>query len=117
MDGVERLDLDALGGVDTIRIDDMSGTDFERADVDLGGTDGAVDVLTVNGTANADRVKVTTQDGAVDVKGLEPETRITGSEATDSLRLNTLDGNDRVTVDGAVFGLISPLVDLGAGQA
>ncbi len=117
MDGVERLDLDALGGVDTIRIDDMSGTDFERTDVDLGGADGAVDVLTVNGTANDDRVKVATQDGGVDVKGVEPETRITGSEATDSLRLNTLAGNDRVQVDGAVFGLISPVVDLGAGQA
>ena len=58
-----------------------------------------------------------TQGGGVDVKGLAPETRITGSEATDSLRLNTLDGNDRVRVDGAVFGLISPVVDLGAGQA
>ena len=58
-----------------------------------------------------------THDGDVDVKGLEPETRITGSEATDSLRLDTLDGNDRVQVDGGVFGLISPIVDLGAGQA
>ena len=95
----------------------MSGTDFERTDVDLGGTDGAVDVLTVNGTANDDNAKVATQDGGVDVKGLEPKTRITGSEATDSLRLNTLGGNDRVHVDGAVFGLISPVVDLGAGQA
>ena len=117
MDGVERLDLNALGGVDTIRIDDMTGTDFARADVDLGGADGAVDVLTVNGTANDDTVRVATHDGGVDVKGLEPETRITGSEATDSLRLNTLDGNDRVKVDGAVSGLISPVVDLGTGQA
>jgi hypothetical protein len=117
MDGVERLDLDALGGVDTIRIDDMSGTDFERADVDLGGADGAVDVLTVNGTANDDRVTVATQDGVVDVRGLEPTTRITGSEATDTLQINTLDGNDRVQVDGAVAGFISPVVDLGAGQA
>jgi hypothetical protein len=116
MDGVERLDLDALGGVDTIRIDDMSGTDFERADVDLGGADGAVDVLTVNGTANDDHVRVATRDGGIDVKGLEPTTRITGSEVTDSLQLNTLDGNDRVQVDGAVGGLISPVVDLGAGQ-
>ena len=28
MDGVEKLDLTALAGVDTITLDDMSGTDF-----------------------------------------------------------------------------------------
>jgi hypothetical protein len=117
MAGVERLDLDALGGVDTIRIDDMSETDLERADIDLGGADGAVDVLTVNGTANDDRVKVVTHDGGVLVRGLEPTTLVTGSEPTDSLLINTLDGYDRVQVGGAVAGLVSPVVDLGAGQA
>jgi Ca2+-binding RTX toxin-like protein len=116
MDGVERLDLNALGGVDTIRVDDMSGTDMRRADIDLGGADGAVDVLTVNGTANDDRVRVVSNGDSVDVKGLNPLTHITGSEVTDKLQINTLDGNDRVRVDGTVFGLISPSADLGAGQ-
>jgi len=116
MDGVERLDLDALGGVDTIRIDDMSGTDLRRADIDLGGADGAGDVLTVNGTAHDDRVRVVSDGASVDVKGLQPLTHITGSEPTDQLKINTLDGNDRVNVDGQVFGLISPTTDLGAGQ-
>jgi hypothetical protein len=116
MDDVERLDLDALGGVDTIRIDDMSGTDFRRADIDLGGADEAVDVLTVNGTANDDRVRVITDGTSVDVKGLKPLTRITGSEVTDQLQINTLDGNDRASIDGTVFGVISPAVDLGDGQ-
>jgi hypothetical protein len=116
MDGVERLDLDALGGVDTIRVDDMSGTDFRRADIDLGGADGAVDVLTVNGTANNDRVRIDTGGADVNVKGLDPLTRITGSEVADKLQVNTLAGNDRVKVDGTVFGLISPTVDLGDGQ-
>jgi len=117
MDDVERLDLDALGGVDTIRIDDMSGTDFRRADVDLGDADGAVDVLTVNGTADDDRVSVLADAGRVTVNGLRTQTRITGSEVTDRLEINTVDGNDRVDVNGAVFGLILPVVDLGAGQA
>src|SRR5262245_51078630 len=55
MDNVEALDLTALGGTDTVTIDDMTGTDFKLADVDLqgpaGGGDGAVDTVTVNGTA------------------------------------------------------------------
>jgi hypothetical protein len=50
------------------------------------------------------------------VKGLKPLTRITGSEVTDELQINALAGNDRVTVDGTVFGLISPAADLGDGQ-
>ena len=33
MNGVERLDLTALGGADTVTVDDMSGTDRRRADV------------------------------------------------------------------------------------
>jgi hypothetical protein len=117
MNGVEHLDLNALGGVDTVRIDDMSGTDFRRVDVDLGGADGAGDVLTVNGSANDDRARVIADDGTVAVNGLTPQTRITGSEVTDKLQINTLDGNDRVNVNGDVFGLILPVVDLGAGQA
>ena len=54
MDDVERLDLTALGGIDTVTVDDMSGTDFRQADVDLsgpaGGGDGEADIVTVNGT-------------------------------------------------------------------
>ena len=121
MDGVERLDLTTLGGVDTVTVDDMSGTDFRRADVDLsgpaGGGDGAGDTVNVNGTAGADRIRVVTEAARVDVKGLATKVRLTGSETIDQLKISTLDGNDTVRVDGAVFGLITPFVDLGAGQA
>ena len=43
MDGVERLDLTALGGADTVTIDDMTGTDFRRAGIDLSGPAGGGD--------------------------------------------------------------------------
>jgi hypothetical protein len=39
---------------------------------------------------------------------------VTGSEVADQLKINTLDGQDVVRVDGSVFALISPSVDLGA---
>ncbi len=120
MDGVERLDLTALGGVDTMTVNDMSGTDFRVADVDLsaatGGGDGAVDIVTVNGTQNADRVQVTAAGARVDVSGLKAETRILGSEPTDQLQINTLDGNDTVDVDAAAAALIAVAVNLGPGQ-
>ena len=120
MDGVERLDLTALGGVDTMTVNDMSGTDFRVADVDLsaatGGGDGAVDIVTVNGTQNADRVQVIAAGARVDVSGLKAETRILGSEPTDQLQINTLDGNDTVDVDAAAAALIAVAVNLGPGQ-
>ncbi len=45
MGDVEQLDLTTLGGVDTFTVDNMSGTDFHRADVDLSGPTGGGDAL------------------------------------------------------------------------
>jgi hypothetical protein len=46
--------------------------------------------------------------------GLQPQTLIGGSEpANDTLRIQTLAGDDTVTVAPAVVGLIQTIVDLG----
>ncbi len=118
MDGVERLDLRALGGADLITINDMKGTDFREADLDLGGPDNQADIVTVKGTAKADRMTVQAQGGTVDVDGLRTETRIAASEpALDQLQVDTGEGDDRVDVDPAVSTLIGTAVDLGPGQS
>jgi hypothetical protein len=120
MDNVERLDLTALEAVDTVTVEDMSGTDFRRADVDLsaaaGGGDAAADVVTVNGTADDDEIDVEARGARVDVEGLQTKVRVTGSETIDSLQINTLDGDDDVDVDDDVEDLIGVVVDLGADQ-
>jgi hypothetical protein len=120
MDGVERLDLAALGGADTFTVEDMSGTDMREADVDLsapaGGGDAQPDTVTVNGTDRADRIDVAAEGARVDVEGLTTETRITGSEVADLLQVKTLGGDDDVDVDQGVFALIGVFVDLGTGQ-
>jgi hypothetical protein len=120
MDGVERLDLTALGGPDTFTVEDMSGTDFRQADVDLsgpaGGGDGQSDLVTVKGTDRADRIDVETDGASVDVEGLQTEVRIAGSETIDQLHVDALGGNDDVDVEQAVFSLIGVAVDLGSGQ-
>jgi hypothetical protein len=120
MDDVEKLDLTALGGVDTMTVNDMRGTDFRQADVDLagpaGGGDGAADTVTVNGTERRDVIDVTAAGSRVDVDGLKTAVDITGSEPTDLLQVNALGGNDDVDVDPAVFALIDVAVDLGTGQ-
>jgi len=110
MDNVESLDLTALGGVDTFTVNDMSGTDFQVANVDLqgptGGGDGALDTVTVNGTAAADAIDVAPGGIGVQVSGLKTTTGIGGSETTDVLVVNGLGGDDAITVDPATTALV-----------
>jgi hypothetical protein len=118
LDGVERLDLDALGGADTVTINDMTGTDVSRADVDLsapaGGADGAADTVTVNGTEQADNIHVNAAGTGVMVRGLRATTLVTGSEPIDKLQVDTLTGNDKITVSPGVSTLIDVSIHLGS---
>jgi hypothetical protein len=120
MNGVERLDLTALGGADTVTINDMSGTDFRRADVDLsaptGSPDGVADIVTVKGTEQADNIHVKDAGALVTVHGLRTETVVAGGEPIDRLQVDALGGDDKVTVDPAVSALIGVGVELGSGQ-
>jgi hypothetical protein len=116
---VEAWSVRALGGADNITINDLSGTPLDTATVNLAGFDGAgdaaADTVTLNGTTKADHVNLTREGDQVVEFGLPTETFVTGSEkANDTLRLNTLAGNDDVFVAPDVFDLLNPIVDLGA---
>jgi len=119
-DGVERLDLTALGGTDTVTVDDMTGTDFRQANVDLsgpaGGGDGQADTVTVNGTDRRDAIDVRADGGVVEVAGLRTTVDLAGSEPTDLLQIKALGGDDDVDVDPAAQALVNVVVDLGTGQ-
>jgi Ca2+-binding RTX toxin-like protein len=110
MDGVEALDLTALGGADTITVEDMSGTDFRLAEVDLsapaGGPDLVADSVTVNGSGNDDEIAVDAGAG-VEVTGLRTTTSVAGSEQADQLVVNGQAGDDTIDVDPAVNALVS----------
>jgi hypothetical protein len=111
LDGVERLDLATFGGVDTVTIGDLSGTDVTTADIDLAATTGAADAkddtVQVFGTNQADRVDIAADGGAVEVTGLAAGTSVTGSDPTDRLQINTLGGDDSVTVSDSARALLT----------
>jgi hypothetical protein len=118
-DSIENLDLAALGGADTVTVDNLDGTAVRSADIDLssqGAGDRQVDSIIVNGTNQSDRIKVDADNGAVEVDGLPAETHITGSEPTDQLTVNSLGGNDKADVSNAAKALIGVEVNLGTGQ-
>jgi Ca2+-binding RTX toxin-like protein len=123
VDDTEEVDLNALGGADLTTINNLTGTDVTKVNIDLalaiggGAGDGAADIVTVNGTDLADNVAVAANAGVVDVIGLFTAVGISNSElANDTLAINTLGGNDNVAIGGGVAGLIQTLVDLGADE-
>ena len=103
LNGVERIQLNALGGADTITVNDLTGTDVTRVAVDLsaptgsGQGDGQADMVIVNGTAGDDRITVASSNASVVVNGLAAQVTIAGAEgANDSLVINGLAGNDTI---------------------
>jgi Ca2+-binding RTX toxin-like protein len=119
LDSVEEVDVNTLGGADTVTVNNLEGTDVERAEIDLsaqGAGDTQSDKVVVNGTNAADRIDVRTHDRAVHVAGLRADTVITGSELIDQLQVHSLGGNDRVSVNDDATALIGVAVDLGTGQ-
>ena len=119
MNGVETLDLAALGGADSVTMHDLHGTDLTQANIDLsvaGHADGAQDSVVVEGSDGPDNVQVGADGTAVDVNGLAVSTHITGSDTTDKLAVNTGAGNDSIQVSDVAAALMTITSDLGTGQ-
>ena len=113
LDDVEVIDVRALGGTDTVTVNDVGGTDLERVDVDLaavlGGStgDGQADAVAVAATKGDDSIAVDANGAAVEVSGLAALVRITHAEPrVDTLVLDTVAGADDVSLDPALDGLI-----------
>ena len=121
MDDVEGIDFNALGGSDTIVVNDMSGTDMVEVNTNLaaagGGGDAAADTVVVNGT-NGDDVIVAAGDASgAAVLGLAARVNITGAEAAnDRLTINALAGDDVVDATGLASGAIQLTADGGDGD-
>ena len=77
LNDVEQVDVHALGGADTILVNDLTGTDLPLAGVKidlegvrgLGVADGACDSVTVNGGAGSETINVAPFNGGVLVSG------------------------------------------------
>ena len=93
LNGIERINFVALGGADTITVNDLTGTGVKQVAVDLaapagsGQGDGQPDTVTVNGTAGDDQISVVSSGSSVVVNGLSAQVTINGAEAgNDSAR-------------------------------
>ena len=121
LNDVEDIDFNALGGADSVVVNDLSGTDVSQVDTSLaaagGAGDGQPDTVVVNAT-NGDDVVLVTGDGAsASVLGLSAQINMTGAEgANDRLTVNALGGDDVVEASGLAAGTIQLTADGGQGN-
>ena len=116
--GVEQVDVTALGGADTVTVNDLAGTDVRELNIDLAGTlggataDAQPDRVVVNATDGIDTIDVSGDADGVKVSGLAATIAILHSEAaSDRLEINTLAGTDSVDSAALAAGAIQLFVD------
>jgi Ca2+-binding RTX toxin-like protein len=120
---LERVDVNALGGTDNVVVGDLTGTDVTQMNVNLAGTlggaagDAAVDTVTANSTNGADIIDVFGAGSSYSVVGLQAQINVSNSEgALDSLVINGLGGDDRITATTLPAGVVKLTIDGGAGD-
>ena len=118
--GVEHISFNALGGADNITVNDLAGPTSPRWLSILRRARRqrrrySVDKVNVNGTASNDVCR-SASGGTVTVNGLAAQVTIDHAEATDSLVIDGLDGNDVIDASGLTATAMALVVDGGAGN-
>jgi len=122
LDGVERFDIRARGGADTIVIDDLSGTAATDVNLDLAydgaNGDGQIDAVVVDGEIGVDTIHVAAADGAVTATGLGAAVHVQhGEPALDRMTVHggvlNIDGSDGADTMTVVADASGPLYDGG----
>ena len=109
LNGVEGIDLNTLGGVDRVTVNDLTGTALTAVNVNLGATggttgDGQADTIVVNGTNGNDSINVIGEGTSFSVGGVPAVVNVTNSEgANDAVLVNGRGGDDGL----GAFSLLS----------
>ncbi len=123
LNSIERINIVALGGADSITVNDLSQTAVKQVAIDLaaspGGStgDAQADTVTVDGTAGRNNITVVGNGTSVVVGGLSTQVTIAGAEgANNSLVIDSLGGNDTIDASALNAGQIQLTIDGGAGN-
>ncbi|MBJ7520182.1 MAG: hypothetical protein JHC84_10840 [Solirubrobacteraceae bacterium] len=121
LDDVERIAANALGGTDTVTVNDVTGTDLTEVVPALaapgGGSDAAADNVVVNATNGDDIVSVSGSGTSALVNGLAARVAISGAAAADDrLTVNALSGDDVVDATALAANAIRLTISGGEGS-
>ena len=100
LSNIETVDVNALGGADTITVGDLSKTAVKQVNLNLGGADGQADTVVINATNADDVINITNNNGVVTVSGLAETVNISGFDANDRIVINGLGGDDVIQASG-----------------
>ena len=123
LNGVEKIQLNAVGGADNITVNDLTGTGVTQVAIDLAATpgtiggDGQADTVIVNGTSGDDTISVAGSGSSIVVNGLAAQVTIDGAEAgNDTLVVNGLGGNDTIDASALKAGQVNLTLNGGDGD-
>jgi Ca2+-binding RTX toxin-like protein len=122
VDGIERVDVNSLGGNDALTVDDLAATKVRTVNHDeaavLGGAaaDGGNDQTIVNATNAANTIAASGTAGTAAVTGLAATVTTVHADPTrDALVLNALGGDDRIDAGALGADTVKLTQDGGAG--
>jgi Ca2+-binding RTX toxin-like protein len=121
LNDVEAITFNALGGPDTITVNDLSGTDATEVNVNLAGTlggsagDGQVDTIVINATEGDDVVLIVGDSSGIAILGLAAQVNISGFDANDQIVFNGLGGDDVIDASGLAANVIQFTANGGDG--
>ncbi len=120
---VEHIHYHALGGNDSITINDLSGTDVKKVTVDLaaslGGNsgDGLSDFVIVVGNGTGQHIQLLETAGGVKVKGVGPKVVVKHADATDDvLAVSGAGGKDHIDASDLSAGGMHIALGGGGGR-
>jgi Ca2+-binding RTX toxin-like protein len=122
LNGVEKIQVNAVGSADIIVVNDLTGTGVTQVAIDLGATPGAKggdcqpDTVMVNSTAGNDAISVVKSGESLLVKGLAAQVTIANAEAGDALVINGLSGNDTIDASTIKAGVVKLTLNGGDGD-
>ena len=120
LNDTEVVTYNALGGADTVVVNDLTGTDLVEANLNLAASGGAGDAqpdnVIVQGTSGDDVILAVGDANGTSVLGLATQVNITGAEsANDRLTINALAGDDVIEGSGLAVGAIGLIGNGGDG--
>lgn len=117
--GVEHLDLSALGGTDSFAITDLSATELRSIHLSLatspGGQigDGAIDRVEFLGSDKNDDLRLVATAAGVQLRGIGPTLDVTGFENGDPFEIDGGPGLDNVFISSAAAAKLSTITTAG----
>lgn len=122
LNSMERIEIAAGNGQDRIHVRDLSHSDVREVSIDLAGAesinapDGAIDHVSVDGTAKADVIEVLGEGNVAAVVGGAAMVSMENLDDNDELRINAGDGDDTVSASTLSTGVVALTLDGGAGN-